>query len=202
MGGNSRLRIRALVAILWNSLHYRILKIKDMKKLFIFLPVVLVLFTLKARACSCNYGGPFLKVAPTTPFVAVVKVTKYLTFKDIYAEKTPMSMEVEIIEIYKGSESRKKITVWGDPGNLCRPYLSTFKEGQYYVIAFDPTSPNIDRQKHEQATDYTISICGAYWLTVNFEKKTATGDIDSKNKKTQTWSLAALKSGLDQGNNK
>ena len=166
-----------------------------MKKLFVFLPVVLLLFTVKARACSCNYGGPFLKVALGTPFIAVVKVTKYLTFKDIYEQKTPMSMEVEVIEVYKGSESRKKITVWGDPGNLCRPYLSTFKEGQYYVIAFSPGRPG--GHPDEQATDYSISICGAYWLTVDFDKKTATGDIDSKDKKTQTCGLAALKSRFD-----
>ena len=42
-----------------------------------------------------------------------------------------MSMEVEIIEIYKGEETRKSVIVWGDIGNLCRPYLSAFKEGQY-----------------------------------------------------------------------
>ena len=47
-----------------------------------------------------------------------------------------MSMEVEILDIYKGTEERKSVTVWGDPGHLCRPYLSTFKEGGNYIIAF------------------------------------------------------------------
>ena len=40
-----------------------------------------------------------------------------------------MSMEVEIMDIFKGKEIRKKITVWGDIGNLYRPYLEIFKEG-------------------------------------------------------------------------
>ncbi|NOT51675.1 MAG: hypothetical protein HOP10_10415 [Chitinophagaceae bacterium] len=112
-------------------------------------------------------------MAPQTPFVALIKVTNHLTFKDIYGEKTPMSMEVEVIEKYKGSEERKTVTVWGDPGNLCRPYLSQFTEGQYYVIAFN----NAGRGKDETTTDYSISICGCYWLQADHEKQTATGDI-------------------------
>jgi hypothetical protein len=171
-----------------------------MKKHLISLSVVLLLLTVKAWSCSCNYQGPFIQMAPATPLVALVKVTKYLTFQDIYAVKTPMSMQVEIIDVYKGTENRKKVTVWGDPGNLCRPYLSAFKEGQYYVIAFSPGRTK-GGHKNELATDYTISICGTYWLTVDFAQKTASGDIDSKDQQSQTMSLSALKSRLDPGMN-
>lgn len=69
-------------------------------------------------ACDCNYQGAFLKVAPNTKLVALVKVTKYLLYEDIYDKKTPMSMEAEIIETYKGSETRKTVIIWGDNGNL------------------------------------------------------------------------------------
>ena len=130
-----------------------------------------------------------------TPLVALVKVTKYLTFKEIYDSKTPMSMEVETIEVYKGKEARKSITVWGDIGNLCRPYLSQFKEGEYYVIAFDKGNYG-GGHPDEKDTDYTISICGGYWLTVDFDKSTVSGDIDSKDQKTTTISLGVLKSKL------
>ena len=84
-----------------------------MTRYFLLLFLCVALATTKASACDCDYGGPFLKMASHTPFIALVKVTKYLTFKDIYGDKTPMSMEVEIIETYKGNESRKAITVWG-----------------------------------------------------------------------------------------
>lgn len=152
-----------------------------------------------AFACSCDYQGSFIKISQYTPLVALVKVSKYLSFKDIHSSstptKTPMSMEVEIIEIYKGKESRKTVTVWGDNGILCRPYLSEFKEGQYYVIAFYKAGSGRGGTD-EKDTDYSISICGAYWLKVDFDRSNATGDIDSKNGSSRTTSLSELSSTL------
>jgi len=100
-------------------------------------------------------------MAKETPLVGLFKVTKFLTFKNIQDTPTPMSMEVEMIYKYKGKETRKNVIVWGDPGNLCRPYLSNFKEGQYYVIALSAVGKKTPEEKD---TDYFISICGAYWL--------------------------------------
>jgi hypothetical protein len=161
---------------------------------FIFLPFICMFLSNpepQSPSCSCGYNGAFLTVATGSAFVAYVKVIKHLSFKDIYGEKTPMSMEVEIIEIYKGEEIRKTVIVWGDPGNLCRPYLSYFKEGAYYLIAFSPAG----RGSNEKPTDYTISICGAYWLNVDAEKKTASGDIDiGKYGAVQTMDMSELKS--------
>lgn len=170
-----------------------------MKKLFILSSLLLLLAAADVQACSCEYRGSFLKLAPPTQLVAVVKVTRYLTFKDIYGEKTPMSMEAEIIDIYKGVEQRKKIIVWGDPGNLCRPYLNTFKEGQYYAIAFDAGRPNTGTEPAgEKATDYSICICGAYWLSVDIEKQIVSGHIKGKEVKTQSMSLSELKVEVDK----
>lgn len=90
-------------------------------------------------------------------------------------------MEVEIIKTFKGSETRKSIVVWGDNGNLCRPYLSQFEIGKYYVIAFDKGSDGSQGYVHsdEKATDYSISNCGDFWLTANNETKTASGSVSS-----------------------
>jgi hypothetical protein len=104
-----------------------------MTRMITFIGILLTLVSTEAFACDCNYQGPFLKMAEQTNFVALVKVEKYLTFREV--DKMPLSMEVEIIEIYKGKENRKRIKLWGDNGIQCRPYLSTFKEGQYYVVA-------------------------------------------------------------------
>src|SRR5215210_7883645 len=141
-------------------------------------------------ACDCMYAGPFFEMTKNTPLVALVKVIKYLSFKDINGQKTPMSMEVEIIEKYKGQEYHKSVTVWGDNGTMCRPYLSTFKEGLYFVIAFYPGIAN-NGYEGEKNTDYFIANCGAYWLTVDYENKKASGDIDGKN---TLINLSALKS--------
>jgi hypothetical protein len=149
-----------------------------MKK-FILLSAIWILLTqatTPAPFCSCNDAGPFLTVAPSATLVSLVKVTKYLSFIDIYSEKTPMSMEVEILDTYKGKEERRSVKVWGDPGNLCRPYLSTFKKGGYYVIAFYQGA----KRDEEKETDYSISICGTFWLTADPVTQLAKGNIDGK----------------------
>jgi hypothetical protein len=153
-----------------------------MKQITIVLTLFILTVSQKAFSCDCDSQGEFLKVAPKSEFVALVKVTKYLTFKNIYDKQTPMSMEVEIVEIYKGKESRRTITVWGDNGILCRPYLSKFDTGKYYVIAFYKGSDGSQGHVHkdEKTTDYSISICGDYWLKANIEKQIATGSVTDK----------------------
>jgi hypothetical protein len=168
-----------------------------MTRIILIVGLSLILTTNNIYACDCEYQGSFMKMTQYTSLVAYVKVTKYLTFKDIYNSKTPMSMEVEIIEVYKGKESRKTITVWGDIGNLCRPYLSQFKEGQYYVIAFYSGSYG-GGHPDEKTSDYAIANCGAYWLIVDFEKSTVTGDIDSKERISTTINISELKAKLSQ----
>jgi len=166
-----------------------------MARLIITSIAVYLLTAPTVLACDCEYQGSFMKMTQRTPLVAVVKVIKYLTFKEIYYVKTPMSMEVEIVEIYKGKEDRKTVIVWGDIGYLCRPYLSEFKEGQYYAIAFDKGNFH-GRHPDEKDTDYSISICGAYWVTVDFGKSNVTGDIDSGNRTISTIRLPDLRSRL------
>jgi hypothetical protein len=153
-----------------------------MKPLLITLIITILTFSQKSYACDCGSNGEFLKVAPKSQLVALVKVKKYLTFKKIYDEQTPMSMEVEVISIYKGKEKRKILKIWGDNGNLCRPYLSQFKTGEYYIIAFTKGSDGTQGHVHddERITDYTISICGNYWLRVDIKSQKAFGSVTDK----------------------
>lgn len=133
-------------------------------------------------ACDCNSQGKFLTVAPKSKFVALVKVNKYLTYKDIYDKPMPMSMEVEveIIEIFKGTERRKTVTVWGDNGILCRPYLNRFAVGNYYVISFENTGGRGLASPEEKPTDYAISICGDYWLEADIKSGMANGSVSKE----------------------
>ncbi len=144
-----------------------------MKRLTTILTIIFLTSTSLAFACKCESQGHFLKVAPKSKLVALVKVNRYLTFNKIYDEKIPMSMEVEIIKVYQGYETRKTITVWGDNGNQCRPYLNIFNTDKYYIIAFEQDSK-------ENASDFAISICGDYWLTADNEKEIATGPVSEK----------------------
>lgn len=156
-----------------------------MKELKVILTILLLTVGQIVLACDCDSQGEFLTVAPKTKLVALVKVKKYLTFKDINEEKTPMSMEAEIIETYKGKEKRKTVIVWGDFGNLCRPYLSRFDVGKFYVIAFDKGSDGSKgfEHKNEKITDYSISNCGNYWLNVDIKNKIAIGSVAKTKKK-------------------
>lgn len=125
-------------------------------------------------------------------FVAVVKVKKFLTFKDVYFEESsthlPISMEVEVVEICKGKENRKTLIVWGSPGHLCRQYLSVFREGNFYVIAFLPAP--------ETKNDYTLSSCGTNFLAVDNDQSLVTGDIGINDRKSETISLLELKAAI------
>lgn len=86
-------------------------------------------------------------------------------------------MEVEVIEVLKGRESRRTLTIWGGNGDLCRPYISNFKKGSTWVIAFSPGSNSRGHSK-ESENDYTISICGEFWLPV--ERGRITGVIEGQ----------------------
>lgn len=156
-----------------------------MKQLTIILTFIFLTSTSQTFACDCISQGHFLTVAPKSKLVALVKINRYLTFKNIYDIPTPMSMEVEILKIFLGQETRKTVTVWGDNGALCRPYLNTFSIGNYYIIVFEQGSDSteINANKEEKITDYAISICGDFWLTADYEKKVAEGAISKSQNK-------------------
>lgn len=141
-----------------------------MRTVIIILTIFLSLLTMKTYACDCESQGNFYKVSPNSDLVALVKINKYLTFKDIYDSPTPMSMEVEILEVFKGVDNRKKVKVWGDVGNLCRPYLSQFSVDSLYVIAFHKGEKGSEfGHRDETENDYSISNCGEYWLKISSE---------------------------------
>ena len=156
-----------------------------MKRLTTILTLIFLTSTSLIFACDCESQGHFLTVAPKSKLVALVKVNRYLTFKNIYDKPTPMSMEVEIIKVFHGQETRKIVTVWGDNGVLCRPYLNAFNIDYYYIIAFEQGSDitEINANKEEKKTDYAISNCGDYWLTADNEKKVATGAVSKNHNK-------------------
>ena len=142
-----------------------------MKHFSLLLTLICLTIGQFSFACDCNSQDEFKKAAPQSQFVALVKVTKYLTYKNIYGVQTPISMELEIIDVYKGVEKRKKITVWGGDVNICRPILEKFKKDQYYVIALDKVLENTTEVTHigEKTSDYFVAQCGERWLSVDYK---------------------------------
>lgn len=156
-----------------------------MKRLARILTIISLASTSLTFACDCDSQGHFLTVAPKSKLVALVKVNRYLTFKSIYDKPTPISMEIEIVKIFHGHETRKVVTVWGDNGALCRPYLNAFGVNKYHIIAFEQSSgiAGVNANEEEMKTDYTISNCGDFWLTADIEKKVATGAVSKSQTK-------------------
>ena len=144
--------------------------------------VVILLFGLQERSfsCSCVWGGSFLKVSNDTSLVdivAVVKVKRHLNLKGRYDRKTPMSMEVEVVEVLRGTERRRTIEIWGDNGMMCRSYISEFPEGTTWILALRHGSETWGH-RGETKSNYAISGCGEYSLEL--KRKRVIGLIEKK----------------------
>lgn len=134
-----------------------------------------MMFSIQSFACSCecNWDCRFGAVSDNQEFVALIKVIEYSDYFEYRNEKSPYSMIVEITIKYKGSESKKRIKIWGDNGILCRPYISVFEIGKYYLIA--PTRIESDSETGDN-NDYDFFSCHTDYLEVDYEKKIAYGE--------------------------
>ena len=152
-----------------------------MKKIFFLLLILLI--SVKSFACSCECDGDcsFSQISKGSEFVALVKVIEYSDFlaQEIYDYdgKMPLSMTVEVVKKYVGSEKRKTIKIWGDNGALCRPYIANFEIGKYYLIAPWEISETSDNRIKG---DYDFFSCFTDYLTVDFEKQIAYGEYSKK----------------------
>jgi len=111
--------------------------------------------------------------AENSEFVALVKIISFDEYLDReitdYDGKMPYSMTAEIIKKYKGKESRKRITIFGDNGMLCRPYLSDFEINGYYLVTPNPLD-------NSENTEYDFFSCRTEYLKVDIESNKAYGN--------------------------
>jgi hypothetical protein len=160
-----------------------IIKKTNILNRIIFLVIILISFKSFACDCECVGDCSFKSVSSGSDFVALVKVIEYSDYLDYeidgYDKKMPFSMTVEVIEKYIGSESRKKIKIWGDNGMLCRPYIANFEIGKYYLIA--PSKIN-ETSDNGNKNDYDFFSCYTDYLVVDFNKKIAFGEYTKREK--------------------
>lgn len=152
------------------------------KKAF-FLPLVLLFMGMAANnaaACSCAVGGPFLKVAPKSVLVVRARVLRHSG-----GSQTAREMDVEVLESFAGKTPKSVITVSGDDGGQCRPYVAGFSVGTEWILALEPavTDAKVARDYYLMSEpdkgDYAISNCGIYWLEVKKGKVLGNVDIDT-----------------------
>ena len=101
-----------------------------------------------ALDCSCVWAGPFTKVALRADLVVLGEVRAYRRH----------GMDVAVLEVLRGTETRPVIRVWGDTGALCRPYVTGFPRGTRWLLGVQGARGS------EAPGDYAISVCGEYWL--------------------------------------
>ncbi|RED37666.1 hypothetical protein DFQ10_1262 [Winogradskyella eximia] len=146
--------------------------------------MMLISFNSFACDCECEGDCSFKGVANGMEFVALVKVIEYSDFLDYeidgYGKKMPFSMTVEIVKKYKGTESRKRIKIWGDDGAQCRPYIADFEVGKYYLIAPNRIEENSELGKKD---DFDFFSCWTDYLTVDYDNGIAYGEYSKRKDK-------------------
>lgn len=131
-----------------------------MKKIILISIILIAINPTTITACSCGWDGGLVKNAQRSHLTIHGKVNRLLKFVEVYEDTVTRSIEVEIISKLKGEEKRKFITVWGDRGADCRPYLSGIKVGSEWIFS-------LHKIKNDE---YAISICGEYITPVKENK--------------------------------
>lgn len=145
------------------------------QKLFLLIIQIFLCTSTYLFACSCSreWNDSFLKTARLSEHVALVKVLSFDAFLDdafhSKKEKIPFAMTVEVIQNYKGFTEREKITIYGDNGILCRPYLNVFELDAYYLIA--PIEYGYEGEQR-----FEFFVCRTDYLKVNMSSRKVFGN--------------------------
>jgi hypothetical protein len=138
-----------------------------MKQLFILL-IVFGFSCVHSKACSClPIGNSFCQtINADTSVVSVVMVKKLASYH--------YGMQVKHLATLSGQTPADTILVWGDNGILCRKPTGNYSVGDTLILALqrcDMAGNTLINPQYpaglELATDYQLSVCGVYCLTVN-----------------------------------
>lgn len=111
-----------------------------------------LVFAGEGAACSCAWGGPFLKVAPEAPLIVRGRVTRH--------DRTPApAMAVFVLETLKGALLDSGLVVQMGDGMHCRPPVEMFPPGTEWILALNGPGSKPGR-------GLALSHCGEYWLRV------------------------------------
>jgi Secretion system C-terminal sorting domain len=144
-----------------------IIIILRMKKIFI-LSILSVFGFVQLTACSClPIGNSFCQtINADTSIVSVIMAEKIANYH--------YGMRVKCLTVISGQHPGDTILVWGDNGILCRKATGNSLSGDTLILAlqrcdmagntlFNPQYP----AGLELATDYQLSVCGIYCLSVS-----------------------------------
>ncbi|MEQ8245184.1 hypothetical protein [Fulvivirga sp.] len=116
-----------------------------------------------ALACSCDWSGNFLEISKNSDVITKVKVIGYENYfsREFETDSIPLTVVVEVIQLYKGKLTDTTIRLAGDDGMLCRSYATELKPDKYYLLHYD----------YKGMTGVPeISSCGEYFLKIEDDK--------------------------------
>lgn len=131
-----------------------------MKKQTYILTLIFLLGSLKILACSCGYLGGFVYSNQASDIVVYGTVVEYDSIGTYNSPDNPYSIKFQVKEKIRGVENRDTITIWGDNGADCRPYIENFKPGTEWILA-------LNKLNIKGNIEYEISICGEFYVPVN-----------------------------------
>jgi hypothetical protein len=135
------------------------------------------LFDRPTSACSCMIQASFIQNTTRAELVVRGKVIEHNWYKNGLREDRPLSMTIEVNEVYKGKIKSRKVIAWGDNGMQCRRYVSGFPIGTEWVFA-------LSQDLRGEKAELEISSCGENSLRV--KGNTVVGKVKDGNYKAKT----------------
>ena len=130
---------------------------KLMFKKTIFFVIAILWQQLPAFSCSCIWTGSFVEASANQPLIIRGRIQQYgaqiFPTQKIYTE-----MDIEVLDVIRGNYSQPTLKLLGDPGHLCRPYISQTAfplQGEFLFAVQIP-----ERNK------VPLSACGEFYLQV------------------------------------
>ena len=139
-----------------------------MKKI-VYVALAFFAFSVVVRACSCIYISTFCGVVNHIGQLVEQYPADFgghqLIAKGIVLNHTYHGIQMQLLDVIIGNESRDTINVWGDwNGSSCRLTTSVLEDNDTLVIAVSNRENGDELDSIENANDYAISACGVYYL--------------------------------------
>lgn len=131
--------------------------------------LILGILPIFSLACSCIYAGDFCSLLPN----AIEQGS--LVVQGSPVKTIGHGMEFKIDAVISGSTNQKRITIWGDPGYLCRTYVTGFAPKDQLLLILDPITQDRTETvtgETERKGDYSLSGCGEFFVYLNGKYKT------------------------------
>ena len=127
--------------------------------------LLLLTLSLPSVACECLWQGSFADITERVDYISHGRIVQI----------KGNSMDIEVLDEFKGTSYREQVRIWLKTGDLCRAEIAEFEVGEEWILAlgkidavpeggFNPMTPNIS---YGRKGDYSLPGCGGYFLPVS-----------------------------------